>query len=131
VSNLLLAGRPSQCRASEIVIKDLNKPCWRIAQDYCLEAPVLTLWREKSPPRGDPDFSRKRRKSNGNNMTDSKDSRMHGGHDGGDEYASLEEQMKNLLKKIERETVPDELQDLARELNAALQRRRKSSDSQE
>jgi len=45
----------------------------------------------------------------------------------GGEKLSLEQQMKNLLKQIEKEPVPDELRTLAEELQAAIQRRRGSS----
>jgi len=50
---------------------------------------------------------------------------------GCEENTSLEHQMKNLLEQIEAEPVPDELQTLAKELQAAIERKRESSDPQE
>ncbi len=48
-----------------------------------------------------------------------------------EDNTSLEHQMKNLLKKIEAESVPDELKALAQELQAAIKRQHGSSDPQD
>jgi len=41
----------------------------------------------------------------------------------GENAPPLEQQMRTLLEHIEKEAVPDEMQKLARELQAALERR--------
>lgn len=56
---------------------------------------------------------------------------MDGKHKNSGEDTSLDQQMKDLLSKIEKEPVPGALQDLAQELQAAIQRRRESSDPQD
>lgn len=56
---------------------------------------------------------------------------MDGDGKDGEANSSLEHHMKNLLKKIEQEPVPEELQTLAQELQAAIQRRSGPSDPKE
>ena len=56
---------------------------------------------------------------------------MYGQGTEGEVNNSLENQLKDLLKTIEGEPVPDELKTLAQELQAAIKRRDELSDPQD